>query len=98
MVPGWMLLTGLSWLPTAALSCSFLAPQASQAPPPTLIFHGEFILHYNRPYAKMATDRHLPLSGQNTLMKQDFSQNSCNVCFVVLQAYLLQHLIVKLSG
>ena len=62
-------------------------------------------LHYNRPYAKMASDQHLPLSGQvsyfadeGTLVKQDVSLNSCNISFVVLQEYLQQHLIVKLSG
>ena len=43
---------------------SFLAPQASQASHPTLVFNDEFKLHYNRPYAKMASNQHLPLSGQ----------------------------------
>ena len=72
------------------LAHSFLAPQASQASHPTLIFKDEFKLHYNRPYAKMASDQHLPMSGQvsyfadeGTLVKQDVSLNSCNVCFVV---------------
>ena len=61
-----------------------------QASHPTLIFNDEFKLLYNRPYAKMASDQHLPLSGQvsyfadeGTLVKQDVSLNSCNVCFVV---------------
>ena len=72
------------------LAYSFLAPQASQASHPTLVFKDEFKLHYNSPYAKKASDQHLPLSGQvsyfadeGTLVKQNVSQNSCNVCFVV---------------
>ena len=72
------------------LAHSFLAPQASQASHPTLILRDEFKLHYNRPYAKMASDQPLPMSGQvsyfadeGTLVKQDVSLNSCNVWFVV---------------
>ena len=33
-MPGWMPLTGLSWLPTSFSRLQFWAPPASQAPPP----------------------------------------------------------------
>ena len=56
MLPELLPLEGLSWLWAAALDCSFLALQALQAPPPTLIFVDKFKLHYYETYTKMAAN------------------------------------------